>query len=696
MEHINIEKRKRVGSISMSIDKHIEHSTIWVDDHDIYNCEGCDASFHFLNRKHHCRHCGKIFCSYCSNYWINIPNHQKYINHYWNIQTYFNHSEKQRVCTKCYIKIDELNQFINTIDFFALLGLNMKDYINIAQTCKSWNKVANYYFSYFKEIQYYLPDHEYTQKDVNILKNNMNFISGHSKWMIQLIRIEQHIHKDDLLHLLHRKRDIPCNHLMCGKSCNERLQAEDIIVCLYNDMNHIEIFRYLVECLGENDLIFYLSFIIFKLRDFIHKKDYLDILLTYLFHNAKQSISIANKLFWELTQYIHDVVHKDFYIHIRKRFVKQLDKRSHTHFSKTYDFTNVLIDIVEHSNDIKEDIHNYLKKTNSRFHLPICIKHTYETIFIHKIKIIDSKTKPVMIPCVDIDNNVDMYMIKMEDIRKENLIMNIIKLMNHLLIKQVGLDLNIVTYNILPISSKSGFIECVKHSHTLYGIREEQLFSIQNFIMEKNPSITAGELRENFTKSCAAYCIITYLLGIGDRHLDNIMITDNGFIFNIDFGYVLGKDPKLMAPEFRITSEMIDAMGGNQSKYYKQFQQYCKTAYNCLRLNTPIFYTLLSLLYNIEPPLLHPTYTKTYVHNQIIDRFVPYQPYKPIDFQYKIIANSNTYSGNMIDYFHKKNKTTSSSTSSTDNIYHSAINALETTKDIGLNIGNGIKHLFWG
>lgn len=89
---------------------------------------------------------------------------------------------------------------------------------------------------------------------------------------------------------------------------------------------------------------------------------------------------------------------------------------------------------------------------------------------------------------------------------------------------------------------------------------------------------------DTYVRSCAGYCVITYLLGVGDRHLDNLLLTRDGKLFHIDFGYILGRDPKPLPPPMKLSKEMVDAMGGvNNSEHYQQFRKLCYTAFLHLR-----------------------------------------------------------------------------------------------------------------
>lgn len=60
----------------------------WVPDHTCSQCMACHAPFTFLRRRHHCRSCGKIFCSRCSSHLAPLP--------------HFRQLKPVRVCTHCY------------------------------------------------------------------------------------------------------------------------------------------------------------------------------------------------------------------------------------------------------------------------------------------------------------------------------------------------------------------------------------------------------------------------------------------------------------------------------------------------------------------------------------------------------------------------------------------------------------------
>jgi len=238
-----------------------------------------------------------------------------------------------------------------------------------------------------------------------------------------------------------------------------------------------------------------------------------------------------------------------------------------------------------------------------------------------------SCSRPVIVPFKVTDSTATQptlldysLLYKSEDIRKELIIMNLIKLTDQLLQQEEGLDLQITTYNILPVSDTAGFIEIVPDAETIYSVNRNQNFSILNYILEHNPSKSVDEVRTTFTQSCVAYCLFSYLLGIGDRHMENIMLKSTGEIFHIDFGFILGSDPKPLAPEIRITNEMIDAMGGYESKHYTMFKELCGRSFLCLRRHIELYRVIFQSFANSKP-MLDPLYTRAYIDRYVDNKF---------------------------------------------------------------------------
>ena len=187
-----------------------------------------------------------------------------------------------------------------------------------------------------------------------------------------------------------------------------------------------------------------------------------------------------------------------------------------------------------------------------------------------------------------------------DDLRQDQLVVQMISLMDSLL-RKVNLDLKLLTYGILAIGRKDGIMEFVSEAHAISAILKEHK-SISKFLKIYNPSAhgpygTHIDAIDTFVKSCAASCVVSYLLGVGDRHLDNIMMKTNGQIFHIDYGYCFFQDPKpVQPPPFRFTHHMLEAMGGEESEHYERFKILCCQAFNWLRKSANLILNLLSLM----------------------------------------------------------------------------------------------------
>lgn len=192
-----------------------------------------------------------------------------------------------------------------------------------------------------------------------------------------------------------------------------------------------------------------------------------------------------------------------------------------------------------------------------------------------------------------------------DDLRQDQFVIQIIVLMDRLL-QQENLDLNLTPYRVLATSQQCGMIQFIP-SQPLATILATCGGNLHNYLRRFHPD-SAGPfgihplVMEAYIRSCAGYCVITYLLGIGDRHLDNLLLTQTGQLFHVDFGYILGRDPKHFAPPMKLCKEMVEAMGGQSSPHYAKFKSFCFSAFNILRKNANLILNLFNLMIKTTLP----------------------------------------------------------------------------------------------
>jgi phosphatidylinositol kinase/protein kinase (PI-3 family) len=123
--------------------------------------------------------------------------------------------------------------------------------------------------------------------------------------------------------------------------------------------------------------------------------------------------------------------------------------------------------------------------------------------------------------------------------------------------------------------------------------------TVMAYLQENNPNATVSDLLYRYKTSLAFWVVCTYVLGVGDRHNDNIMITKDGAVFNIDFGHLL-HEPKLTTP-IRLDQAMLDPIGGARSR--DSFKRLCAQILLAFRRQIDVIYAMLVPLVYANPPI---------------------------------------------------------------------------------------------
>uniref|UniRef100_A0A8D0CNI1 phosphatidylinositol-4,5-bisphosphate 3-kinase n=1 Tax=Sander lucioperca TaxID=283035 RepID=A0A8D0CNI1_SANLU len=373
--------------------------------------------------------------------------------------------------------------------------------------------------------------------------------------------------------------------------------------------------------LSDDELLQYLI----QLVQVLKYESYLDCdLTTFLLERALSNWRIGHFLFWHLRSEIHVAS-----VSLRFGLILEAYCRGNIHHIKLLSKQNealgkmkALSDFVKSgsqkmtADDLKLCIRqeSYLEALSDLLS-PLNPSIILTEICADKCRFMDSKMKPIWLmynPCTQ-EDMVGIIFKNGDDLRQDMLTLQMIQLMENLW-KKEGLDLRMIPYGCLSTGNKMGLIEVVKNSDTIANIQRNSSNSaataafnkdaLLNWLKSKNPEDKLDRAIEEFTLSCAGYCVATYVLGIGDRHNDNIMIRETGQLFHIDFGHFLGNFKRKLGINrervpFILTYDFVHVIQQgrtNNSEKFERFREYCERAYKILCRNGMLFVNLFAMM----------------------------------------------------------------------------------------------------
>jgi len=245
-------------------------------------------------------------------------------------------------------------------------------------------------------------------------------------------------------------------------------------------------------------------------------------------------------------------------------------------------------------------------------------------------KYMSSKKKPLWLVFENTDEGADDVLIIFkngDDLRQDMLTLLSLRLMDNVW-KKAGLDYGIIPYKCLSTGHMVGLIEVVTESETLGRIQAAKgsitgVWKDQNLYSWLSDNADSEEKLdgyvENFIRSVVGYSVATYVLGVGDRHNDNIMMkNDTGQLFHIDFGHFLGNFKskfgiKRERVKFVLTSDILYVIRQSgrcptSDLNFERFKDMCIEAFKALRCKGNLFITVFAMLLSTGiPELEHPT-----------------------------------------------------------------------------------------
>uniref|UniRef100_A0A8D0ABI9 Phosphatidylinositol 4,5-bisphosphate 3-kinase catalytic subunit gamma isoform n=1 Tax=Sander lucioperca TaxID=283035 RepID=A0A8D0ABI9_SANLU len=416
--------------------------------------------------------------------------------------------------------------------------------------------------------------------------------------------------------------------------------AMQLLDCHYSDAQVRSMAVRKLETLEDDDVLRYLL----QLVQAVKFEPYHDsALVRFLLKTALRSKRIGHFLFWFLRSEIAQSMHyQQRYAVLLEAYLRGCGEDMLQDFRKQVEMTEALQKVTREVKamsadkcDITAQVVFQLRQkleTLQSSGLPESFRVPYDpglragALLIEQCKVMASKKKPLWLqfkradPTTLSKDPIGIIFKDGDDLRQDMLILQILLIMESIW-ETESLDLCLLPYGCISTGNKIGMIETVKDATTIANIQQSVVGSTGAFKDEilcqwlRDKCVSEDKFQqavERFLYSCGGYCVATYVLGIGDRHNDNIMITESGNLFHIDFGHILGNYKSFMGISkewvpFVLTPDFLYVMGTSGKKsspHFQKFQDVCVKAYLALRHHTNLLIILFSMMLMTGMPQL--------------------------------------------------------------------------------------------
>lgn len=193
-----------------------------------------------------------------------------------------------------------------------------------------------------------------------------------------------------------------------------------------------------------------------------------------------------------------------------------------------------------------------------------------------------------------------------DDLRQEVYVMQMIHYYRSVFAKE-ELPIWLHTYRILSTSKNTGLIEVINNATSIDGLKKSDGFPEKGGLRQyfitvygQPESSSFKAAQRNFMLSLVGYSLVSFLLGLKDRHNGNIMISIKGHLIFIDFGFAMGMAPghewSLEKAPFKLTGEYVDVMGGSKSACFAEYKRLFVAGFEAARANAQVALGLVEIM----------------------------------------------------------------------------------------------------